>query len=120
MIEHMTQAEFKRAQLLDLGEYEFQVEVVKLARSLSWHHVHFRPSRTAKGWRTAVSGDGKGFCDLILFRERTLFVEVKSETGQMSKEQKQWRDWLIAAGQTWYLWRPSDIEDIVQVLTRRA
>jgi hypothetical protein len=72
-------------------EDEFQSAVIELAQRLGWLVAHFRPARTEHGWRTAVSGDGLGFPDLVLVRNtRLLFVELKSERGRVRPEPALW------------------------------
>lgn len=74
-----------------MTEQELQVAVIECARLLGWRVAHFRPAETAKGWRTAVEGDGKGFPDLVLVRGRRLiFAELKAETGRLSADQVAW------------------------------
>jgi hypothetical protein len=51
-------------------EREFQRQVIDLARLLGWRCAHFRPGRTARGWRTPVQADGAGFPDLQPVRAR--------------------------------------------------
>lgn len=103
-----------------MTEQAFQDAVVYVARMYGWHAAHFRPSRTASSWATAVAYDGKGFPDLVLVnpqRKLTWFVECKSETGTLSNEQDQWGAWLTAAGQHWFLWRPKHWTRIVELLS---
>jgi VRR-NUC domain len=92
-------------------EVELQDNVVELAHLFGWRAAHFRPARTAHGWKTAVGYDGKGWPDLVLVRERVVWVETKSETGRLSPEQLAWRDWLAEAGAEWHLWSPTDWTD---------
>lgn len=84
--------------------------VLETAALFSWRSAHFRPAMTSHGWRTAVSGDGKGFPDLVLVGHGSiLFRELKSERrGRLSVEQEAWRDCLLANGADWSVWRPSD------------
>ncbi len=103
---------------LDCSEEELQSEVVQLAQNHLWRVFHQRPARTVKGWRSAVSGEGKGFTDLVLVKFSILFVELKTEKGTLSDDQKAWRDAILAAGGNWRLWRPRDWRDIVQELSR--
>ena len=96
-----------------MSENDLLSYVVDLARLLGWRVAHFRPARTAKGWRTAMTGD-PGFPDLVLvepsdrFLADTIWVELKAERGMLTADQKLWRDALQKSGQHWYLWRPSD------------
>jgi len=51
-----------------------------------------------------------GFPDLVLVgKKRCVFVELKAQHGQMSGDQVSWSWKLKAAGESWYLWRPSDL-----------
>jgi VRR-NUC domain len=95
-----------------MSEAELLECVLQTAALFGWRSAHFRPAMTKHGWRTAVSGDGKGWPDLVLVRDRLLFVELKSARGSLSADQKAWRDSLVvAAGCEWHLWRPSDWTD---------
>ncbi len=101
-----------------MTEAAFQRQVLTLARLYRWRVAHFRPGRTAKGWRTAVSGDGKGFPDLVLVREYVLFVELKTDSGRLTAEQKVWQAALQAAGQRALVWRPANWKAIEATLAR--
>lgn len=93
-----------------MSEDELLACVIDACRALGWKTAHFRPAKTERGWRTAVSGDGKGFFDLVLMHERmgeVLFVELKSERGKQSPEQFEWHRTAIAAGQRVFVWYPS-------------
>ena len=100
------------------SESEFQEKVIRLAIMLDWKVCHFRPGRTIDGeWRTPVAGDGKGFPDLVLARKPLIiFAELKSESGKMSIDQDEWARIIRECGGYYYLWRPSNWEDIVRVL----
>jgi hypothetical protein len=103
-------------QALDLAELEDDLKawVIELAQLMGWRVVHFRPARTARGWRTAYEGDD-GFPDLVLARDGVvLVVELKSQTGRFRPGQ---REWLAALGAAGRLWRPSDREEIRATLT---
>lgn len=99
-------------------ERGFQQAIIELAQLVGYRVAHFRPARTAQGWRTPVAADGAGFPDLVLVRERVLFVECKSERGRLTKDQEAWRDALLAAGAEWYEWRPNSWREIEETLTR--
>lgn len=92
-----------------MNEAQLQDAVIDLCRVYGVLVAHFRPARTATGWRTAVGGDGKGFPDLVLVGRRgVLYRELKSETGQPSLDQCAWLDALHEAGEDASVWRPSD------------
>lgn len=115
----------------------FTPQVIALARWLGWKVAHFRPAqvkcklchgrgcRRCKGsglsWRTAVSGDGEGFYDLVMghkAQRRLIFAELKSETGARKQKQAEWADLAIALADRveYYLWRPSDYDEIERIL----
>jgi len=95
---------------MKMSEAELQEAVMAAAQQLGWRRAHFRPAMTKHGWRTPVSGDGKGFPDLLLVKgDRLLVVELKAEKGVVSDEQKEW----FAAFNgvpcvEVYLWQPAD------------
>jgi len=92
-----------------ITEAQFQRQVLQLAKFTGWRTAHFRPAQNSQGqWRTAVAGDGKGFPDLVLVRERVLFVELKVGKNRLTPDQVAWRDALQAAGANWHLWPAID------------
>ena len=102
--------------LLTATEAEFQTLVIDYAHLMKWRVAHFRPAQTGKGWRTAMQGD-PGFFDLVLARPGhvTLFVELKSEKGQMTPAQWAWVDAVNGDAE---IWRPSDWPEIQKTLAR--
>jgi hypothetical protein len=105
-----------------MTEAELQDAVIEMAHLFGWRVAHFRPARTANGWRTPVAADGAGWPDLTLVRERIFFAELKSDRGTMHREQL---DWLVAlgkAGAEHHVWRPSEWNsgEIEAVLRRRS
>jgi hypothetical protein len=78
-------------------------------------------------WVTAVQGDGAGFPDLVLAHSRwgqVIFAELKTEIGRLSLLQDKWISVLgkcqdkseLLLGVRVFVWRPSDIEEIEEVL----
>jgi hypothetical protein len=90
-----------------MTEAAFQKLVEQLARLMGWLCYHTHDSR-----RSAA-----GFPDLVLVRERIIFVELKSATGRLSAEQERWIARLQTAGAVVYLWRPTDWREIEATLT---
>ena len=91
-------------------EDDLLTAVLDLCRLKHLHTAHFRPARTAGGWRTAVSGDGKGFPDLVIVGPRgVMFRELKTERGRVSTEQSEWQFRLRHAGADCGYWMPSDL-----------
>ncbi len=101
------------------SEGDFATWVEARFAILDFKVAHFRPAKTDKGWRTAVSCDGKGYPDYNALKPpRCLFVEIKSENGKVSPEQAQWLNSFagIEVVET-YLWFPSDREEIEAILS---
>jgi hypothetical protein len=94
-----------------LSESDLQKAVIEMAQRHHWKVMHPLPGRTARGtgWATTTQGNGKGFPDLTLVRERIVFVELKAEGKYLAAEQKEWRDAILAAGGEWYCWKPKDL-----------
>lgn len=98
-------------------EAQWQATVIDAAQLLGWRVAHFRAAQTRTGsWVTPVAADGAGFPDLVLVRDRVVFVELKSQLGRLSDSQQEWLDSLAAAGVEAYVWRPSDWDDVQDVL----
>ncbi len=77
------------------------------------------------GWRLCYhtlrsKGSQSGFPDRVLVRERVIFAELKREKGIVSANQTEWLNGLALAGAEVYLWRPSDLDEIAQILSKRA
>lgn len=91
-------------------EREWQKQVVQAARMLGWRVYHTHDSRRSE----------PGWPDLALVRDRLVMAELKTDTGRVSPEQRQWLDALASAGVETYLWRPRDIDEVLDVLQRRV
>lgn len=105
-----------------MTEAEFQKQVVQIAKMLDWLVMHTRPAINKSGkWSTPIQGH-KGFPDLCLAHASrgTLFAELKAEKGRVSPEQALWIDTLRASGQEVHLWRPSQLQEITERLSRNA
>jgi hypothetical protein len=89
-----------------LLEADLQKAIIGRAQSLGWKVMHPLPGQTRDGWATTTQGDGKGYPDLTLVRERIIWAELKADGKYLSVEQKLWRDWILAAGGEWYCWKP--------------
>lgn len=100
-------------------ERDFQAAVIETAHVFGWRVAHFRPARTAHGWRTAVAGDGSGFPDLVLLhpgRREIIARELKATGGKLSREQAQWLADLEACGVDSGVWCPDDWDEIERTL----
>jgi hypothetical protein len=95
-----------------LSEDDLLVAVLLLMKMYGWRSFHSRPARTDRGWRTPVSGDGKGFVDIFAVKgERALAVELKSDAGTLRPEQRLWLAALEAAGIETHVWKPQQFSD---------
>jgi VRR-NUC domain len=96
---------------MSLSEADFQRRVIDTAKLAGWMVAHFRPALTRSGrWATPMQGD-KGLPDLVLAKDgRLLLAELKTDTGQVSKEQ---RAWLAELGAHGRLWRPKNWEAVL-------
>lgn len=91
-------------------EDDLLTDVLDLAKLYGLRVAHFRPARTDRGWRTPVQADGKGYPDLTIAGPGgVLFRELKSATGTMSSEQREWAASLESAGADFAVWRPADL-----------
>lgn len=98
---------------IKMSETDLQDAVIETAQRFKWRVAHFRAVRVQRPdgtvyYQTPVQADGAGFPDLVLVRERVLWVELKSETGRLSMEQQDWMFALGAADQERYVWHPVD------------
>lgn len=103
-----------------ISEAVWQQQVIDLAHACGFKVNHVRRS-IGKGrkWTTATSV--VGWPDLTLYRPgRLIFAELKSENGVVADEQKRVLADLAAAGAETYVWRPSDLDDIAALLSRRC
>ena len=98
-------------------EKTFQKQVIELAHILGYTVAHFRPAKTAHGWRTPVAADGAGFPDLVIAGHgRILYRELKTTTGRLSDDQEAWGEILTRNGADYAVWRPSDWDTIAHQL----
>lgn len=93
-----------------LTEKEWMGQVVQLARSLGWATYHPLISMKSQ----------PGFPDLVMAKDRVIFVELKTAKGNLSEHQERWREHLLNAGAEYHLWRPDDATIVLQTLRRRT
>ena len=91
---------------LAITEKQFEAQVRQMAKMFGWLYYHTFLSK----WSSA------GFPDCVFVRERVIYAELKSETGQPTPEQYEWLEALADAGQEVYLWRPSDFDEVARIL----
>lgn len=112
---------FRSKNKINQSETSFQNQVIELAHLCGWYVAHFRGVRIQRKdgtvyYQTPVQADGKGFVDLVLVRDRIMYIELKTDKGKLSPEQEVWRDKLIASGAEYYLFRPQDWDELAEVL----
>lgn len=99
--------------LADLTEQEWDAQLFRspkaLARQLGWHSYHTLRSK----------GSAPGYPDRTLWRDRLIVAELKTEKGKPTDRQREVLTALAKAGAEVYLWRPSDLDEIGQILSSR-
>ena len=95
--------------LNDILEADWQRDVVKLAKTLGWRVYHTYNSRRS----------AHGFPDLVLVRDRVVYLELKREKTHPTDEQKAWIRDLLAAGAEVYIARPRNLDELGKVLSSR-
>ena len=104
-----------------ISEAAWQEQVTQLAGLLGWQFLHVRRTIGRHGqWTTATSVTG--FPDLLLWHEsqvRVVAAELKSERGRLTAAQRAVLRSLELAGLETYVWRPSQLAEVQQILTNR-
>ena len=103
-----------KAALPAISEKAFQAQIVELARLRGWLCYHTHNSRRS----------ASGFPDLCLVRlekagqwARLVFAEVKTDTGPLTREQREWLLYLtLVPGAEVRVWRPDDWQAIEELL----
>ena len=96
--------------LPSLSERQWQQQVLELAALYRWTWYHTHDSRRSPA----------GFPDLVLVRDRVLFVELKTDRGRLTTEQLRWQNELYHAGAEVFVWRPGDLVLVKRVLAQVA
>ena len=93
---------------LKITEKQFESQVKDLAKTFGWLYYHT--------WRSIHSP--AGFPDCVLVKEgRIIFAELKDEKGKVSEQQFEWLEALGKAKAEVYVFRPSDFDKIVGILS---
>ena len=103
--------------LNSISEKAFQQQLNEMATLLGYLCFHTYDSRRSIGG---------GFPDLVLVRpatskhtSRVIFAELKTQKGRVSKAQQEWLQALSTReGIEVYIWRPADIDTIIEILQR--
>ncbi|OGN89792.1 MAG: hypothetical protein A2158_01615 [Chloroflexi bacterium RBG_13_46_14] len=92
-----------------ITEKQFGLQVESAAKLRGFEYFH--------AWNSKHSSPG--FPDYFMIHRETYRVivcELKSEKGKLTELQKNWLNLFAAAGFDVYLWRPSDLMEILTVL----
>lgn len=84
-----------------MPERELQQAVARLCADLGLFHFHVLHAK----------GCAPGWPDSVIVGRRIIYRELKSQHGSLTAEQRQVGNRLISAGQSWAVWRPSDLLD---------
>lgn len=95
-----------------MTEAEFQRKVLTIAADYGWQTMHVRRSRASHFTPTSIAG----WPDLVLWRDRILYRELKRDGGKLRPEQAEVIASLTAAGADVEVWTPSDLPAIVATL----
>lgn len=104
--------------LQPITEAQWQHQVIELAAILGYKANHTRRS-IGKGGRWVTATSIVGWPDLVLYspsKQRTIYVELKSDKGRLTAEQTQVLDDLRKSGNEVAVWRPSDLETVHEYL----
>lgn len=82
-------------------EAHLQGAVIDMCRLLgvAWYHS-YSSRRSVPGWPDLALCGSKGF----------MLRELKTDKGQLTKDQVRWGDRLKGAGVSWDVWRPADLQ----------
>lgn len=99
--------------LEDILEADWQRTVLQLAKTLAWWAYHTHDSRRS----------AHGMPDLLLVKDRVVYVELKREsrkTSKLSPEQIRVLTRLSVAGAEVYVCRPSHLDELAKVLSTKS
>jgi hypothetical protein len=95
-------------------ERDWQNLVIQLATARGWKHYHPPDNKPVNGRIQKVVA---GFPDLVLIKNgRMVFAELKREKGVLSPEQASWIVEIKACGIECYVWRPSQVALVIDIL----
>lgn len=100
-----------------ITEAAWQAQVLDIARLNGWETYH--PPRAGVRALGSVRDVPAGWPDLALVRgPRLVFVELKRQTGKTTPAQNRWLTLLARTSNEVYVFRPSDLPEVVRVLSR--
>ena len=91
-----------------ISERDFERQVKDCAKLFSWLYYHTHRSQFSPA----------GFPDCVLARgsEPVIYAELKAEKGKLSEPQREWLLALVRAGERVFVWRPSNLDQIIEIL----
>lgn len=102
-----------------LTEHQIQIEIVAWLRQqrliCQWRHASNTHSSPAYGRKLTLLGAKAGWPDLdFLFPDGHIaFIELKTEKGRLSPDQREMRDWCLERDIRWCMIRTSSIPDAI-------
>lgn len=94
-------------------EDQFERWVLSVARLHGWHGHHTR--RSFGVVMGVFIEDAYGLPDWLFSNgRRTIWRELKTELGRISRYQRWWIERLVASGQDAKVWRPRDRQEILE------
>ena len=95
-----------------LSEKQFERQVKDCAKLFSWLYYHTHRSQfSPAGFPDCVFATGDRRVP-----EPVIYAELKSEKGKLSEDQRRWLYVLARAGERVFVWKPSSLDQIIQVL----
>ena len=92
-----------------MNEKEFASQVEQLFNLFGWRYYHT--------WTSIHSP--KGFPDYVAVRiPRVIYIELKSDTGELTWEQAEWLTMLQDSGQEVYAIWPDDWDLLIRILEK--
>lgn len=113
----LTNIDIRSLTARSMSEDDLVRNVAEMGHLHGWILAHFRSVRIARKdgsfyYATPAAIDGEGFPDLCMVnprQQRVMFIETKSQDGEVRKEQTDWLSALEATGKVEQgVWRPSD------------
>jgi VRR-NUC domain len=95
-------------------EKDFQKTVIEYAEHRGWKTSHHRPGFARAGKFVTLASPG--FPDLVLARDRLVFMELKAKGLKLRPEQQEWFEALRHAGVECYVVNPQSWALIEKVL----
>ena len=96
-----------RDPMLEMTEKQWQSQVVQLAKQWGWRVFHpYLSIKSAPDLHLSHEA-----------RRQVIYAELKREKGKLTERQGEYLDHLRACGQQVFVWRPSDLDEVIEILT---